>query len=260
MFSETAEGRFALITGGAKRIGAALAQDLHQRGASVCVHYRASGEEAERLCAGMNAERPGSAAAICCDLISPEETEALTENAAALMGRMPDMLICNASFFAPAEGQGAEAAARRDALFRVNASAPLQLAESFAARRRAAGDVSRADIIFITDYVTATAPEAFTAYAASRAAAQYAVTSLARRFAPEGIRVNAIAPGYVIPAPSQRQTHFDALCASTPLKGAVPVADITAAVCFLLGASSVTGQTLYLDNGARLTGAAYAGG
>lgn len=242
--------RHALITGGAKRIGAALATYLHGKGMAVSIQYCHSKQEAHTLSDALNARRPGSAAAHYADFCTYNSKKLLMAAAKNTNGkvRAPDILLCCASSFASDHARD-YVQRRAEEIFRVNLHAQIELATQFISENN--GE-HRADIIFLSDYIADITPESFLSYGASRAALHHAAQSLARQAADSNIRVNVIALGHVLPAPSQRQEHFNALCAQTPLKIATPLADITAALDFFLRAESVTGQLLYLDSGARL--------
>ena len=127
-------GRCALVTGGARRLGAAIVRKLHAGGASVAVHRRASGGEADSLVRELDAIRTGSAAAFACDLLEVEALPALVADVVARFGRL-DILVNNASSFMPTP-VGTITAEQFDDLIGTNLRAPLFLSQAAALELR----------------------------------------------------------------------------------------------------------------------------
>ena len=125
------DGKAALITGGGRRVGAAIARALHAAGASVMLHYRDSEADAAKLESELNALRPKSAAKVKADLLAPIAPKALVGAAVSAFGRL-DVLVNNASSVFPV-GVGAIEASHWEELMGSNLRAPL----SSARRRRA---------------------------------------------------------------------------------------------------------------------------
>lgn len=238
-------GKTILISGGAKRLGAAIARRLHQSGAAVAVHYRSARGEADALAAELNEIRPGSSATFQADLLA---TRTLPELIAAVVdhfGRL-DGLVNNASSFFPTP-LGAIDEAAWDDLVGSNFKAPLFLSQA-AAPHLAAGHGA---IVNITDIHAERPLPGYPLYSAAKGALLTLTRALAIELAP-AVRVNAVAPGAILwptdgqfPAP-ERQTIVD----HTLLKREGNPADIADAVHFLLArAPYMTGQVLNIDGG-----------
>lgn len=238
--------RVALITGGARRIGAAIVATLHAQGLDVVIHYRRSRAEAEALAGRLNAIRPASAATLAADLLDLEAVTRLAEQAIRCFGRL-DALVNNASSFFPTPLGTLDEGAWDD-LVGTNARAPVFLTQALAAelRRNAGSVVNVADIhaeFPLRDHL---------AYNVGKAGLAAATRALARELGPE-VRVNAVAPGanlwpedsLRIDAAARRRIveHCILQRAGTP-------EDIAVAVRFLLlDALYITGQVLAVDGG-----------
>jgi pteridine reductase len=238
--------RVALITGGARRIGAAIVAALHAEGLNVVIHYRRSQAEAEALADRLNALRPASAASLAADLLDTTAIAGLAERAVRCFGRL-DALVNNASSFFPTPLGTLDAAAWDD-LVGTNARAPVFLTQALAAElRRNAGAV-----VNIADIHAEFPLRAHLAYNVGKAGLLAATRSLARELGPEA-RVNAVAPGAnlwpegsgSVDAAARRRILDQCI-----LKRAGTPEDIAAAVRFLiLDALYVTGQVLVVDGG-----------
>jgi pteridine reductase len=241
--------RVILITGGAKRVGAAMAEHLHAAGASVMVHYRSSTLEARALCERLNEIRPQSAAYVQADLLDTETLPSIILQTLDRFGRL-DCLINNASSFYPT-AVGAVTETDWWDLIGSNLKAPLFLSQAAAPHLKA----TQGSIINITD-IHATRPlKGYLAYNVAKAGLQGLTASLARELAPD-VRVNAIAPGPIAwPLdgqfdPAQREQ----IVASTPLKREGGLLEIArAAKFFIYDAPFVTGQTLAVDGGRSIS-------
>ena len=241
-------GKVVLITGGAKRVGAAICRRLHAAGASLMLHYRASAGEARLLQAELNHTRPASVALIQADLLDIAKLPSLVEQTISTFGRL-DALINNASsFFATPIGEITPAL--WDDLIGTNLRAPTFLSQAAApALRRTQGS-----IVNITDIHAERPLKGYVVYSLAKAGLGGLTRSLARELAPE-VRVNAIAPGPIL-WPDDDQ--FDELSrqrivSHTPLKREGTPDDIARAVGFLLmDASYVTGTTLAVDGGRQI--------
>lgn len=239
------EGRVVLITGAARRVGAAIARRLHQSGAKVALHYRTAQGEAEALARDLNAQRSDSAILIQADLRDTPALPRLVSDVLAHTGRL-DVLVNNASSFFPTPlGQIDEAA--WDDLVGSNFKAPLFLSQACApALRRSQGA-----IVNITDIHAERPLAGYPLYSAAKGALLTLTRALAIELAP-GIRVNAVAPGAILwpedgqfPGPERR-----AIIEHTLLKREGTPADIAAAVHFLLSDGSyMTGQVINMDGG-----------
>ena len=236
-----------LITGAGRRIGAALAADLHGRGYRVALHYQNSAAEAAALCADFNQSRPDSAIALQADLGDAARRDALVPAVLAHFGRL-DVLINNASSFFPTP-IGSSSDADWDVLFDANARAPFFLSQT------AAPHLARYKgcIVNLLDIFAERPKPAHTVYCMAKAAQGMLTQSLALELAPE-VRVNAVAPGAILwPESGKSDAQKQAILDATPLTRIGEVADICKAVQFLIeDASYCTGQILAVDGGRLL--------
>ena len=233
----------ALITGGGRRIGAAIARTLAGAGFSVVLHANRSRGEAEAL-AGEIEAAGGLAHVVLADLADAEALAGLVQAAAAFAPLT--LLVNNASVFDEDE-IGSLTRAQFDATMAVNLTAPLFLAQAFAAQATAGADAS---IVNIVDQRVLRPTPKFFSYTLSKSALDLATTTLAQALAP--LRVNAVAPGPVLPSPRQTPAQFAAQAASVPLGRGPAPQDIADTVLYLAGARSVTGVTVAVDGGQHL--------
>jgi len=238
----------ALVTGAARRLGAAIARRLHGAGYEIALHCRDSVREAHALAVELEATRPGSVRVFVADLADAEALPALVADTVDAFGRL-DALVNNASAFFPTPLAQATPA-QWDALFAANARAPFFLAQAAAPHLRASGGA----IVNLSDIHGARPLREHAAYGASKAALAFLTRALALELAPE-VRVNAIAPGAILwPEDGKDDAAKAALLARTPLGRTGTPEEIAEAVWWLLrGATYTTGQVLRLDGG-RLLG------
>ncbi len=242
------QGKVVLITGGAKRVGAAICRRLHGSGANLMLHYRASGGEARLLQAELNHARPNSVALIQADLLDTGKLPSLVDQTVHTFGRL-DFLINNASSFFPTP-VGEIGIDNWNDLIGTNLQAPLFLAQAAAPSLRKAGGA----IVNIADIHADRPLKSYVVYSIAKAGLIGLTRSLARELAPE-VRVNAVAPGPVLWPDDE---SFDELSrqriiSHTPLKREGTPDDIAGAVHYLLvDASYVTGQTLNVDGGRNI--------
>lgn len=238
------QGRVALITGGAKRLGNAIAHALHQEGAQLVIHYRSSKTGADALVAELNALRAGSAVALCCDLLDSSALPTLISDTLTQFGRL-DVLVNNASSFYPTP-VGNITEAQWDDLLGSNLKAPLFLAQAAAPALRATHGL----ILNMVDIHAQRPLPNYTVYCIAKAGLAALTKSLARELGPE-IRVNAIAPGPVLwPEPAMSAELQQEIIDKTALKRQGSAQDIArAAVFFAKDAPYVTGQILAIDGG-----------
>ncbi len=239
-------GRTALVTGAARRLGRAIAEDLASRGARVAVHYRSSAAEAAAVVGGIR-QRGGHAEAFAADLADADAAERLA--AAVVTGMGPvDILVNNASVFfrTPIATVGA---AEWDAVMTVNLKTPylLALVLGRAMRERGAGKiVNLADIAADRPYLE------YLPYSVSKAGIVALTRGLARELAP-AVQVNCVAPGPVLEAIDATPASTAAVLRRTPLGRFGAATDIAAAVRFLIeGSDFVTGTTVVVDGGRAL--------
>ncbi len=237
-------GRCALVTGGARRLGEAIVRRLHAAGASVAVHHRTSGGEADHLISELNATRTGSAAAFACDLLEIEELPALIADAVTRFGRL-DILVNNASSFMPTP-IGTITAAQFDDLVGTNLRAPLFLSQAAAPELRR----TRGLILNLADIHGMRPLKAHPVYSSAKAGLIMLTKSLARELGP-AVRVNAIAPGPVLwPEGGLDPALQDEIVTKTALKRTGSPDDFArAALFFAAEAPYVTGQILAVDGG-----------
>ncbi|MFW6335901.1 MAG: SDR family oxidoreductase [Phycisphaeraceae bacterium] len=243
----------ALVTGGARRVGRAVALRLARDGFDVAVTYRSSKQEAQSL-AGEIASLARRCETIRVDFSEPEAAAKRVANQTLERFDRLDVLVHNASLFAERALEELDVDHARN-MHDVNALAPLlltrELASALAAGYDAASPGSAGRVIAFTDIHTMHRPlPRYAAYAMSKAALAQMVESLAVELAP-AITVNALAPGVVAWAEDFSEPHKREYLRSIPLDRAGTPEDAAAAVAFLAGkdASYITGQTIRLDGG-----------
>jgi pteridine reductase len=237
-------GKSVLVTGAARRIGAAIVQAMHAAGASVVIHYRGSAAEAAGLCADLNAARPRSALTLRADLADLNALPQLVERAVSGFGRL-DVLINNASSFYPTP-VGEITPAQWDDLIGSNLRAPLFLSQL------AAPELKRNHglILNLIDIHALRPLRHHTVYSVAKAGLAALTRSLARELAPE-VRVNGIAPGPVLwPEGDMDPDVKQEIMERTALKRMGTTDDVArAAVFFAQDAPYLTGQILAVDGG-----------
>ncbi len=233
-----------LVTGAARRIGAAIARRLHAAGCDVVVHFRQSEAAARALAAELETLRARSTLCVAADLSDAAALPGLIDAAVARFGRL-DGLVNNASSF-EATPFGGVTAAQWQASFAANAQAPLLLAQAAAPHLAAAGGA----IVNLVDVYAERPKVDHLVYSAAKAALVSLTRSLAIALAP-AVRVNAVAPGAILwPEHDVDADARAALLARTPLGRLGRVEDVAEAVRWLLrDADYVTGQVLAVDGG-----------
>lgn len=239
------DGAVALVTGGAVRLGRALALALAGQGTRVALHYgrsaAAAAETAEDI-RGLG----GEAAVFPADLRDVAQTEGLLGQAVERFGRV-DFLVNSAAVFDPA-GVADTTEPVWDAHFAVNLKAPFFLSRAFA---RHVGANRPGQIVNIADWRAISPDPRYLAYSIAKAGLVAMTKGLAVALAPN-IRVNAIAPGAILPPPGQGEAYLERLGKSTPLKRHGRAAEVAAALIYLLTADFVTGQVIFVDGGEHL--------
>jgi NAD(P)-dependent dehydrogenase (short-subunit alcohol dehydrogenase family) len=227
------EPRTAIVTGAGKRVGANIAKALLERGWSVLAHVR-----------GEQDSVPGGTTKVAADLDSPDCARAIFD---AAQGLPPvRLLVNNAARFAW-DGFGDFKPEEFDAHMRSNVRAPTLLIDELARRHRE-GDALAVNILDAK--LSAPNPD-FLSYTLSKQALLGLTSLAARALAGQGIRVNAIAPGLMLRSPGQSDANFRAMHERNPLGRGVTVADIVAALDYLLAAQTVTGEVLTIDGGQK---------
>ncbi len=224
-------GKRALVTGGAVRIGRAITQALQSEGVEVVVHYCSSQAEAEAL----------SPYTVQGDLANPALCAELIERAGPL-----DILINNASVFTKESlAQSTYESALRE--LQVNLLAPMELIRAFCSKTMDGVVVNLLDRR-IRGHDTSCVP-----YSISKKGLAELTQLAALEYAPH-VRVNAVAPGPVLPPPGRSDVSVRELAGHVPLDAMPSPEQIAEAVVFLLKAESITGQTIYVDGGQHLLG------
>lgn len=234
-----------LVTGAGRRLGREIALDFAERGWRVGVHYHTSSAGASALVEEIEA-MGGQAAALRADLGRIEDLAPLVEACAERLGP-PTCLINNAACF-EWDSAGTLNAGTWQMHLDVNLRAPVFLTQAFA--KQLADGVSANVINLIDQKVRRLDPNYFS-YTIAKSALWTATRTLAQALAPH-VRVNAIAPGPVLPASGQTDADFAKECRDTLLQRSVSIEDIKAAVRFLLDTPSITGQMIALDAGRHL--------
>ena len=243
MAAETRNG-VALVTGAARRIGAAVARVLHRRGLDVAVHYRTSRDDARALARALDRERPGTVATFGCDLLDSGAPERLVSDVIARFGSL-DVLVNNASSFYPTPIDTATEA-EWDDLIGTNLKAPFfvsKAAAPFLAARRGS-------IVNLADIHGRNPVAGYPAYCSAKAGLIMLTRALALELAPE-VRVNAVAPGIALWPDGDRdvETHERAI-QFVPLRRSGSAQDVADATAWLaLDAPYTTGEVLAVDGG-----------
>ena len=242
--SPSLTGKWALITGAARRVGAEIATTLHAQGASVAIHYRGSAEQALTLVGQLNERRPKSALAVQADLLDTDQLSRLIDTVTSHSGRL-DILINNASSFYPTPLASITENQWTD-LIGTNLKAPLFMAQAALPHLKA----TRGVIINIVDIHAIRPLRDHTAYGAAKAGLAFLTRALARDLAPD-IRVNGVAPGAILwPEGGVSDSMADTVLRQIPLKRLGEPADIAGCVLYLVrDATYVTGQIIAVDGG-----------
>jgi pteridine reductase len=239
------DGRWALVTGAAKRIGAVVASTLHAAGANVAIHYNRSASEADELASGLNRTRPKSAFTIAADILDIAAVERLAAQVLERTGGRLDVLVNNASNFYPTP-IGTITLEQWDDLLGSNLKAPLFLSQALVPALRAARGV----IVNIVDVHAQRPLRDHPVYGAAKAGLAMLTRSLAKDLGPD-IRVNGVSPGAILwPDEGMSDALRAAIIKQTALKRSGEPEDIAAAVLFLVrDAPYVTGQIIAVDGG-----------
>lgn len=237
------QGKTALITGGAARLGAMSSRFLHAAGAHVIIHYRSSDQAARALCEELEAKRPGSASLLQGDLLDFAYLAQLVVDCLQATGRL-DILLNNASNYFPTPLDEVSEA-QWESLFGVNAKAPFFLAKEAApALRETAGN-----IINMVDIHAERPNLGYPVYSMAKAANAMMVKALAWELAPE-IRVNGVAPGAILwPDGEEGQQSKHQSLPRIPLGRAGRPENIARTVLFLATSEYITGQIIAVDGG-----------
>jgi len=244
--SATSSSKAVLITGGAARVGAHIAETLHAAGMNVVIHYRSSKHDANVLADKLNAIRHESATTVAGDLTDDGAISGIVKSAADAFGGLYG-LVNNASSFYPTV-VGETTPEQFDDLVGTNFKAPWFLMQAAAPALRASGGA----IVNLTDIYAERPLDQHPVYCAAKAALVSLTKSMARELAPE-VRVNAISPGAIL-WPDEDSNDEDAdrqmILSRTPLRRRGEPSDIASTARFLLlDAPFVTGQIIAVDGG-----------
>ena len=235
----------ALVTGGARRIGRALALALAEDGFGVAVHHRHSDAAAESLVALIR-NQGGTAVALAADLVDEGAVSELLPRAEQALGPI-GCLVNNAGVFA---SDTVETVTREswELHLAVNLRAPFLLIQDFAKRLPKS---SSGVIVNLLDQRVWSLTPYFVSYTLSKAGLWTLTQTMALALAPR-IRVNGIGPGPTLPSPRQSVEEFARQCATMPLRRGTSPQEIAAALRYILSAPAMTGQMIALDGGQHL--------
>jgi NAD(P)-dependent dehydrogenase (short-subunit alcohol dehydrogenase family) len=231
--------RTAIVTGAGKRVGAEIARALMADGWTVVAHVRQESDDV-----------PEGAMKVAADLAERSCAEAIFGAAAALPPVR--LLVNNAARFAwdsVGEFNPDELASH----MAINIQAPVLLTQRFARSELGGAD---ALIINLLDAKLAAPNPDYLSYTLSKSALAAFTDLAARALAPQGIRVNAIAPGLMLRSSGQSERNFADMHSNNPLRRGVEASDVADAIRYLAGAKCVTGQLLVIDSGQRFMGLA----
>jgi pteridine reductase len=236
------EGKNALVTGAAKRIGRAISLALAREGANVALHYSSSEGKAAELATeirGLGVQ----AVVLGADLSDPAELMSLVERAREALGTI-EILVNNAAIF-PSDTLETVELEVLERNLEINAWAPLVLTRAFAAQTK------RGHVVNLLDSRVSGFDRTHVSYILSK----HVLASLTRMSALElapGITVNGIAPGLILPPAGKDEEYVDRLAQTIPLKRRGTPEDIAAAAVYLVTSEFVTGETIYVDGGRHL--------
>ncbi|MDQ2778034.1 MAG: SDR family oxidoreductase [Pseudomonadota bacterium] len=233
--------RVVLVTGGAARIGRCIAEHLAEQGFAVALHYRSSGEAADRAVAALHAAGH-PARSFAADLTDAAQCEALVPAVVQAFGRI-DAIVNNASLF---EYDNVESFSveRMESHWRANTAPAILLARAL---HRHGGGV----VVNLLDQKLWNPNPDYLSYTLSKAALQTATTLLAQALAPT-VRVCGVAPGVTLLSGEMSDAEFDASHTMTPLGRSSSPEDVARAVHFLIESPAITGTTLLVDGGQHL--------
>lgn len=247
MTSQALQNKTIFITGGAKRIGAAMARNFHANGANLVLHFRNSTDQAQALARELQANRPGSVTLLQADLLDTRDLARVAREAVEAFGGL-DVLINNASSFYPTP-LGTVSEEHWDDLLGSNLKAPFFLAQALAPALKK----SRGMILNMADIHARRPLRQHTVYCIAKAGLAMLTLSLARELGPE-VRVNAIAPGAILwPEAEMAPEDREQILSEIPLARSGTPEDIAQTALFYISAAPyITGQVLAVDGGRSL--------
>ena len=238
---------FALVTGGAHRLGKAFALTLARKGYDLLLQYHSAEEQAQKAKNEIESFG-GKDHLVKADLTRPDQVYSLCSELDLIIHDSPFILklLVNSAAIMPAGNPRELELKDWDSALDLNLRAPFLLAQQ-AAKRMTSGGL----IVNITDIGAQKAWSRYPSYSVSKAGLESLTKLLARALAPN-IRVNAIAPGLVLPSDVVTQEQWDKLVERLPLKRAATLDEITSALEFLINNEYITGQTIVVDGGYSL--------
>jgi len=238
--------KVALITGGARRVGAVITQVLHQAGFNVAIHYRHSKGEAQQLQQQLNTIRPGSARIFSADLNDMTAVEQLATSVIDSYGRL-DLLVNNASAFYPTPVDQSNQE-QWDELVNSNLRGPYFLSGALSSALKQ----TQGCIINMIDIHAQRGLPGYPIYSIAKAGLEMMTKSLAKELAPE-VRVNGVSPGAILwPEQPLGDDEKQKILDKTLLNRLGRCEDLAEAVVFLAHANYITGQILAVDGGKSL--------
>lgn len=237
--------RTVLVTGGSRRIGAAIVRALAGAGHRVVIHHHYPHDE-DAVALAQELDPSGErVATVVGDLSAPDAAEAILRAARTVMGGMIDGLVNCASVFEFDRPPTFDPALLAR-LTEVNLSAPVALACALAAQ----DGLEDGAVVNLLDQKVANLNPDFFSYTLTKVALDGATTMLAQALAPR-VRVNAVSPGLTLPSGDQSEAEFASVASENLLRRPISVEEVAHAVEYLLTAPAITGQNLFLDNGQR---------
>jgi pteridine reductase len=233
----------ALVTGGAHRLGRAIALELARLGFTIAIHYYQS-EDAARETAEALRQTGAAVHLFRADLRKPDQIEGLFAGAAAIGA--PLQILVNSAAVMPRKTALEISASEWDDTLALNLRAPLLCAQQAAALMTEGGS-----IVNLTDTGAQKTWSGYAAYVVSKSALETLTRLLARSLAPR-IRVNAVAPGLVLPGADTSPADWERLIARVPLQRAGLAEEVAQTVAFLVQNEYITGQTIIVDGGYQL--------
>jgi pteridine reductase len=239
------DGKVAIVTGGAVRLGKALALALAEHGARLVIHYGSSAGPAQATVRQIQA-MGSDALTVQADLSQPGQTGSIVERAAAHFGQV-DILVNSAAVFEPGNWDDTTEA-NWDRHFAINLKSPFFLSQAFAVH---VGRERAGRIVNIADWRGVRPGTGHVAYTLTKAALIAMTKSLAQALAPN-IQVNAIAPGLILPPSGQDQAYLERWAPKIPAQRVGSPEEIARALIFLLRSDFVTGELIFVTGGQHL--------
>jgi pteridine reductase len=239
------EGKVAIVTGAAVRLGRAQALAMAKRGVHLVIHYNTSSGAADEVVRQIQA-MGGKAIAVQADLSQPMRAADIVERAVTHFGHV-DILVNSASVFEPGSWQDTTEE-NWDRHFDINLKSPFFLSQAFA---KQIIPEQRGHIVNLADWRAVSPGTDHVAYTLTKAALVAMTKSLAQSLAPQ-IQVNAIAPGLILPPPGKGPEYLDQRAPQIPLHRTGTADEIAKALLFLLQSDFVTGELLCITGGEHL--------